>query len=322
MIRGDVIQFAGGSSGNPIAWNGQHDAESTDVVLFVNTDLNNTWYLGFKPTIAVAGLNTIPLPPNATVNLSAKRTVYAVSPSGTASLLVIPGGAAYFQGLTQGNGQLVLPAMQSPNFIPGVSGWAIRKDGTAEFHAVILATNGPLAFPDNAQIFFTNEIGPSAQPFLTVLGPEGFGGLNQALLSLFAESSDATKPAQALVQTIVVGGNPGFPSTADLLEVDGVIGSKGFDTSLSAPSPAQALAINVVGQLTDLTRDYMLYLTFSGAGNLTINIGNANPPTRTVIPATAVVAGALYPVRIPAGWFIKLTGTGTVAIASQNVVGC
>lgn len=31
---------------------------------------------------------------------------------------------------------LVRPALQSPNYVPGVSGWAINRDGTAEFNGV------------------------------------------------------------------------------------------------------------------------------------------------------------------------------------------
>lgn len=36
--------------------------------------------------------------------------------------------------MTQGNGKLVLPAVQSPNFVHSVSGWTINKDGSAEFN--------------------------------------------------------------------------------------------------------------------------------------------------------------------------------------------
>lgn len=35
-----------------------------------------------------------------------------------------------------GNGTLIVPALQSPNFIHGVQGWAINKDGSAEFHSI------------------------------------------------------------------------------------------------------------------------------------------------------------------------------------------
>jgi hypothetical protein len=37
-----------------------------------------------------------------------------------------------------GNGKLITPAIKSPNYSPGVSGWAINKDGSAEFRDVVL----------------------------------------------------------------------------------------------------------------------------------------------------------------------------------------
>src|SRR5262245_32722686 len=107
------------------AWNGVPG--SGDSILFANTDIDDTWYLGFRNTITIGGSNTIPVPPNGTVTLTSNRTVYAIAVKGANPLVVIPGGGAYFQGLTQGQGQLVLPAIKSPNFITGVSGWTINK---------------------------------------------------------------------------------------------------------------------------------------------------------------------------------------------------
>jgi hypothetical protein len=33
-----------------------------------------------------------------------------------------------------GGGQLVIPLIRSPDYMPGVSGWEIRSDGSAEFN--------------------------------------------------------------------------------------------------------------------------------------------------------------------------------------------
>lgn len=93
-LKADILQLpADGQPHN--AWNGIPG--STDNVLFANNDNVNTWSLGFRNNIAPGGSNTIPLLPNSTVTLSANRTIYAVAPTGTASLVVIPGGSAYFQ---------------------------------------------------------------------------------------------------------------------------------------------------------------------------------------------------------------------------------
>ena len=37
-----------------------------------------------------------------------------------------------------GDGDLVVSSVQSPNFVHGVSGWQIARDGSAEFQDVIL----------------------------------------------------------------------------------------------------------------------------------------------------------------------------------------
>lgn len=113
------------------------------------------------------------------------------------------------------------------------------------------------------------------------------------------------------------------PTNAPLIRAPSILApAAGINSSFSAPNPSQSLAINTIGQLSDLTRDFMLYLTFSGAGNMGLKAGPISPPARVIYPVAAVVAGAAYPVKVPAGWFLQATGTGTVAIAGQNVIGC
>lgn len=45
---------------------------------------------------------------------------------------------AFSNPIIDGNNALVVPAIQSPDYIPGISGWIIRRDGTAEFNNVIV----------------------------------------------------------------------------------------------------------------------------------------------------------------------------------------
>lgn len=46
------------------------------------------------------------------------------------------------------NGALAIPQVMSPNYVTGVSGWIIRKDGTAEFHGIVVppGTSGNTIF--------------------------------------------------------------------------------------------------------------------------------------------------------------------------------
>lgn len=104
-------------------------------LLFINQDLNNTVWLGSASNITAAGANTIPILPNGTFSGDAQSQWYVVgSVAGTQPLVVVPNGQAYFLGITQGLGNLVIPAIRSPNFVHGVSGWQIAKDGSAEFN--------------------------------------------------------------------------------------------------------------------------------------------------------------------------------------------
>lgn len=47
-----------------------------------------------------------------------------------------------------GSSILVRPAIKSPNYVPGVSGWSINKDGSAEFHSIVVppGTSGNTVF--------------------------------------------------------------------------------------------------------------------------------------------------------------------------------
>lgn len=128
-----IVVFPATTRQNQIAWQGIPN--SSDSTLFMNTDLNNYVYLGYTPN-ALPNVNTIPVAPNGNIVLPANRTIYAIwSVSiGVSPLVIIPGGLAYFLGVTQGLGNLAIPSIQSPNFVSGVSGWQIAKDGSAQFN--------------------------------------------------------------------------------------------------------------------------------------------------------------------------------------------
>jgi hypothetical protein len=131
--NGQVTNFPATTQQNQICWVGIPN--DSDLVMFLNTDLNNYAYVGYTPNLVV-GVNTIPIAPNASINLPASRTVYAIwsTAVGVNPLVVIPGGANYFLGLTQALGNLAIPSIQSPNFLHNVTGWQIDQNGNAEFN--------------------------------------------------------------------------------------------------------------------------------------------------------------------------------------------
>jgi len=105
-------------------------ASGISTLLLMNTDLVNTVKVGSDPTSIV-----VPVAPNGSLSVDPSSNWYVVGlVAGTAPLVVVPNGQANFLGLTQGLGSLAIPSIFSPNFITGVSGWSIQKNGNAEFN--------------------------------------------------------------------------------------------------------------------------------------------------------------------------------------------
>ena len=98
----------------------------------------------------------------------------------------------------------------------------------------------------------------------------------------------------------------------------------GSKTSGSAPVLTSLGAVSGTAiQLTDTTRDYMVYLEVTTSGTATsISLGHTSGAGDvTILSSVAVTAGDLYSFRLPAGWYFKWSGT-TTAIGNQNAVGC
>jgi hypothetical protein len=94
----------------------------------------------------------------------------------------------------------------------------------------------------------------------------------------------------------------------------------------SAPSAAvlatPPFANGTAAQLSDVARDYMIYLTITTGGTATtLAIGPTSTPASTILSSSPVVAGQHISFRLPAGWYVKWAGTLT-AIATQVTIGC
>lgn len=97
-------------------------------------------------------------------------------------------------------------------------------------------------------------------------------------------------------------------------------------TSSAASAPVLTALGAVSGtaiQLSDLTRDYMVYLEVTTAGTATsLTAGHTNSANDvSILTSVSVAVGDLFAFRLPAGWWFKWTGT-TTAIGNQNAVGC
>lgn len=97
---------------------------------------------------------------------------------------------------------------------------------------------------------------------------------------------------------------------------------KGTDSSASAPVLTPTFASGTAAQLTDTSRDYMVYLEIGTAGTANVvAIGPTSTPANTVIASGVATAGEIMTVRLPAGWYLKWSAT-TATLANQIAVGC
>jgi hypothetical protein len=74
-------------------------------------------------------------------------------------------------------------------------------------------------------------------------------------------------------------------------------------------------------QISDVTRDYMIYLTTSAGGaGATVLIGPTSACTSTVTASGSIGTGVCVSYRLPAGWFSMWTTA--VAVGQQNAISC
>lgn len=104
---------------------------------------------------------------------------------------------------------------------------------------------------------------------------------------------------------------------------DSVAFPAGTSTAPSAPVLTPSFAANTAAQLSDTTRDYMVYLQIGTAGTaLAVTMGPTSAANAaTVITGATATAGEIIAVRLPAGWFLKWNAT-TATVANQVAVGC
>lgn len=127
--------------------------------------------------------------------------------------------------------------------------------------------------------------------------------------------------------TTMVTSVPGSPLSAgeavatyaEVINANAGTSSAGSAPILTALGAVSGTAI----QLSDLTRDYQVYLEVTTAGTATsVTIGHTSSSNDvTIMASAAATAGQVITFRLPAGWWFKWTGT-TTAMANQVAVGC
>jgi len=122
--------------------------------------------------------------------------------------------------------------------------------------------------------------------------------------------------------------SPGFaasPSFSGTLTSAGIIDANaGTDSAGSAPVLTPSFSNGVAAQLSDLTRDYMVYMecTAADATSMHVSIGPTSTPADSIINSQPIAAGQLVSFRLPAGWYVKWVPNSTGAFGTQIAIGC
>lgn len=133
-------------------------------------------------------------------------------------------------------------------------------------------------------------------------------------------------PAGAIPGNLSVTGNGTVTGTLGVTGVTtlGALANLngGSDTAGSAPVLTPTFANGTAAQLSDLTRDYIVYFQIGTAGTaFTLQIGPTSGVANTLMASATPLADELLSFRLPAGWFVKWAGTSTT-LTTQTAIGC
>ena len=122
---------------------------------------------------------------------------------------------------------------------------------------------------------------------------------------------------------VTAGGTNGIlAASTHITDATGVLTlTDGSNTAGSAPVLTPTFS-GTAAQLSDTTRDYVVYLSVTTSGTATtVEMGPTTSANAVVLISSAsVTAGQVVTFRLPAGWYVKASGTTTVF--GQAAVGC
>lgn len=110
--------------------------------------------------------------------------------------------------------------------------------------------------------------------------------------------------------------------TGDLAVSGPLYPNSGTDSAGSAPVITPTFASNTPAQLSDTSRDYMVYLQVGTPGTLfSVKIGPTNTPANTIFTSGTPTAQELISFRLPAGWYVQWGGSSST-LSHQIAIGC
>lgn len=316
----NILQIAVPTGTPALCWPARSDP-SVNSLLFINQDLTNTVYIGQMSSIYASSPNTIPIPPNGTFSGDPSSAWYVIgSTAGIQPLVMVPNGQNFFRGLSQGGGNLALPQFQSPNYVPGVSGWAVFKNGHAEFNDVVIrngaivggssliyssstpAANTLLSSVSTVGVAFQDSVGNWVLPGSVSYGPDTIDGSGYvAIQQIVGQINFFLAPSMTGPFSWATGNSIGYSNLHGLL-----ITSSGFfgiqdDLDSNFYNP-EKFSYNLTANTASLTA---LTQVFS------YNCGNRNYRTRVRAYANVAVANAQLNTEIVA----PFTASGQMGVS-------
>ena len=278
-------------------------------ILIYNPDASNTVSVGGQSGISVGASNTLPLGPGQSVSLDGGDAIYACAPTGTAATVVIPGGAAFFLGLTAGNGQLALASIRSPDYVEGVSGWQMTRSGNLQANSATIR-NGEII--SGTQLYYSTNPGELGTLIFSISATSGTDpyGNDYYIGAVSYNGSHITTLIEGRIELVNEPGGAGFGIGADfggdltifpLTVTSGNILLQAPVTATSGTPASPTLITTDTWHVAALagswtaTQDLEYSLTSDGmvqlSGELVIPSSPADPATITTITGTAYHPG-------------------------------
>jgi hypothetical protein len=162
--------------------------------------------------------------------------------------------AGFSNPIIGGGGGLVYPSIHSPNFITGVSGWTINKDGSAQFNNLTIrgVFEGTDFIINSAGAFFysgTPAAGNLVTSITSAAGSDQFGNSYEAGVQIHSTGSSG-----ANINLTTSGGVPlGFFSTGAAEETT----AANIQALITDPGSAELLTLFAVGPQIATYIDYV-----------------------------------------------------------------
>lgn len=137
------------------------------------------------------------------------------------------------------------------------------------------------------------ETGPAQAGAPGALQPEGPGEQDYVEFLPFQEAS---------------GNGPFRVDSSGNVTANGVSAQKGGTDTSATAAASSPLFVNGTSLQLNTTQDVMLYLAITTSAALAVAIGPTNAVATALIPS-ASYALSVISIRVPKGWFVKITGT-------------